>query len=114
MIAYHIHASCHECPRATTDSCGRPNLDGRDSLQSIPVVAEQKILSFCDISSFALFAATSTSYQRFVFQECPFLWTAIDFGKVKKRQSARPTDECLNSLLSYVNARRDTTFLSLI
>jgi hypothetical protein len=89
-----------------------PNLDGRDWLQSIPVVAEQKILTFRDIPSLALFAATSTSNQRFVFQECPFLWTAIDFGKVKKRQAARLTDECLNSLLSNVNARRDTTFLS--
>ena len=97
-------------PAAATDTI----LDGRDYLQSIPVVIEQKILSFCDIPSLVLFAATSTSYRRFVFQESPFLWNTIDFGKVNQRQAARLTDECLHSLLSNANAQRVTKSLSLM
>ena len=97
-------------PRAAAD----PYLDGRDWFQSIPVEMTRKIVPFCDMPSLVLFAATSTSNRRFVFQECPFLWTTIDFGKINQRQAARLTDECLNSLLSNVNARRNTTSLSLM
>lgn len=91
-----------------------PNFNGRDWLQSIPVEMTRKIVPFCDIPSLVMFAATSSSYRRFVFQECPFLWTTIDFGKVNKRHAARLTDECLNALLSNVNARRTTTSLSIM
>jgi hypothetical protein len=91
-----------------------PNLDVGDWLQSIPVEIRRRVLPFCDIPSLVLFAATSASYRRFVFEDCTFLWTTIDFGNVNQSQAARLTDECLNSLLSNANARRATTSLSLM
>jgi len=89
-----------------------PPTDGRDMLQLIPEELLKKILQYSDLPSLVLLAATSRAYRRFVFRDCPYLWTDIDFGKVPLAE--RLTDECLAALLTNVNARKVTTILSLM
>jgi hypothetical protein len=89
-----------------------PQDDGRNLLQSIPEEIMKHMVSFCDLPSLVLLAATCQPYQRLVFRECPSLWEDIDFGKVP--QAARLTDTALNALLTNVNARNVTTSLSLM
>lgn len=81
-------------------------------MESIPDEIMKIFLSFNDMCTHILLAATSQSNRRLVFQECPFLWTEIDFEKVP--QAARITDTALNALLTNVNARNMTTYLSLM
>lgn len=86
-----------------------PATDSTDLFQTVPEEIVKKTLSFCDIPSLVLFAASSKRYKRFVFRDCPFLWTDIDFGNVKDTQAVALKDEHLDSILRNVNARDVTT-----
>jgi len=92
-----------------------PMDDGRNILEEIPREVCNKVLSYLDddIPSLVELASTSKSYQTFVYQESQWLWKTIHFGKINF-QAYKLTDFTLHALLTNVNARKVTIFLSLM
>lgn len=90
-----------------------PN-NGEDMLQSIPGEILAIILRFCDMPSLLCFGDTNTTHQRLVYQNSPWLWKDIDFGKLPQAKAGRISDESLAALLTAINAREVTTSLSLM
>lgn len=83
-------------------------------LKLIPEEVLRIIVSFGDVASNVRLAATSTTFRRFVYNDCPCAWADIDFGAISISQAEKLTDVDLQVLLSKVNAVQVTTSLSLM
>ena len=95
-------------PHATMSSPKEPS-----NFRLIPNEMLTIVVSFGDVASNIRLAATCPWFRRFVYKKCPSAWKDIDFGKVPSSQAAKLTDIGLIKLLTNVNARRVTNFLSI-
>ena len=87
-----------------------PCTNDKCAFRLIPTEILQLIVSFGDVASRVLLAATCKSFRRFVFNECPFAWQEISFPSP---QAAKLTDPELFALLTHVKAAQVTTSLSI-
>lgn len=102
-------ASSNNLPHAAI-----PSPEELCNLRLIPEELLKIVVSFGDVASNVCLAATNPWFRRFVYKKCPSAWNEIDFDQVPSSLAARISDTELSKLLTNVNARCVTTFLSIM